>query len=222
MNFDITAKKRTSMDSDRSGKSQKDDKPRAVLGAKEVKDSPREVKSVPKTPVKETPAKTPVKEKGVPGKEKEAPVVKTPVKKDKKAKDSDEEGDDGPQKLSPEEIAKKLAGYMPVPKRHWGDFCRGDHIRWIDKDGEFSKGGYVRFYFEKEGVRMVQVESILGGFRNDKFYSTYAADLDSNTAVYKKIGVDYHLLRAQFGNEFARLKREIADLKAELEKSKRK
>ncbi len=228
MNFDITAKRRTSVDSDRSSRSDRDPK----TPGKEVKTPAKEavkiagkedsgktgIKDVLKSAFKDS-SKTPGKDVKTPAKE----AVKPPGKEAKTpAKAKHDDSADDAKKLSDEDIQAKLAGYMPVPKRHWGDFGRGDHIRWINKEGVFNKGGFVRFYYETSGVKMVSVESIFGGSRADKFYTSYSTDIESPTMIYKKIGVDYHLLRAQFGNEFARMKRELIELRAELDKTRHK
>jgi hypothetical protein len=117
--------------------------------------------------------------------------------------------------LTKEEIREKLMGYMPVPRKHWGDLSRGDHIRWVDKKGEFYKGGFLKFYFEKDGKKMLQTESLLAGSRFDRYYATSTICLDDIQMMYRKVGLDYYIARAQLLAEISKLRAEIRQIKSE-------
>lgn len=115
--------------------------------------------------------------------------------------------------LSHEEIREKLAGYMPIPKRHWTDIKRGDHVRWITTEGLFHKGGYVMFYYEDEGKRTIAVESLPGGKVGDKYYAKYTAKLDDIQMLYCKVGIEYYVARAMILAEVHSLREDIKHLK---------
>lgn len=114
--------------------------------------------------------------------------------------------------MTQDEVVKKLTGYMPIPKRHWEDLSRGDHVRWIERDGKFGKGGYFKFYYqdkEDPQKRYIQVESIFGGKRGDQFYTTYNVELGDLQALYRKPTLDYYMARANFMSEIEKLRNEI-------------
>jgi hypothetical protein len=45
---------------------------------------------------------------------------------------------------TPEEQAKKLAGYLEVRPEYWEQVRYGTHVRYYTKDGQFRTGGFVQ------------------------------------------------------------------------------
>lgn len=129
-------------------------------------------------------------------KKKKEPEIKKPVKYEKK-------------ELTKDEIKKLLTGYMSVPKKYWTEFNRGDSIHWIDTDGNFHKGGYVKFTFDKDGTHHIATESVLGGKAGDKFYTSRTATVNTTAVIYKKTSIEYYMLVETFGNKIAELQKQL-------------
>lgn len=197
MNFDLTARRRTSFDSDRSDKSERSERSAKSAGRDTKDKTPKVVVREPsrdasKDASKDAPKDTP----------KDAKTPREPAKEKTPAPT-----------MSVDDIRERLTGYMPVPKRHWGDLNRGDQVRWIDLKGEFCKGGFVKFYYDKDDKRMLCAESVLAGSRSDKYYTVHQVELDNIQAMYRKPTVDYFMAKAQFMNELNKLRAEIKTLR---------
>jgi len=220
--YDIFAKKRTSTDESSRG-SQRRDSPRP----KTTRETPREpLKETPKVtpreplkePLKETPKVTPREPLKETPREPLKVTPREPLKETPKVTPRETpKAEPKPVvkqetvELSQEEVIEKLTGYMPIPKRHWEDLARGDHVRWIERDGKFGKGGFFKYiYSDKEnGHRTIQVESILCGKRGDQYYTTYNIQLEGLQALYRKPTLDYYMARAHFLSEIEKLRNEI-------------
>jgi len=104
----------------------------------------------------------------------------------------------------PIKILEQVEGMIPIPKPLWDELRTGDCIKYVDIDGKFHHGGYVRnVYKNKDGTRYISMEAAQSS--RNKAYQ-FSARLDRIASIYKRPSVDYVLLSM----EIVKLRREIA------------
>ena len=102
------------------------------------------------------------------------------------------------------ELLEQVEGMVSVPKALWDELRTGDCIKYVDIDGKFHHGGYVRsVYKNKDGTWYISMEAAQSS--RNKAYQ-FCARLDRIASIYKHPSVDYVLLSV----EIMKLRKELA------------
>ncbi len=88
--------------------------------------------------------------------------------------------------VSPEDQARMLTGYDEVPRSEWDTIPKDFHVRYLRKDGNFRRGGYVRnTWISASGKRKGSTCIQLAGSSNFKATS-WVVCFDDIDKLWKK------------------------------------
>ena len=103
--------------------------------------------------------------------------------------------------LTEDEQREKLIGYANIPKDKWIFLNYGDHIRYINTDGEFNTGGFVvsNNTIDTEKGRRLKLKNSL--FKQNAGFSDYMVSYSDIEFLYCKLSAseltlqdDIHML----------------------------
>lgn len=112
-----------------------------------------------------------------------------------------------PTQLNSAQLLSQVEGMVPIPKQLWPELSDGDRIKYVDVDGKFHSGGYVRGVYVKDDVKYLSIEVYRS---NNKKIFPFSTRLDRISAIYKRPSVDYIMLSV----EIVKLRKDIEALRS--------
>lgn len=120
-------------------------------------------------------------------------------------------GSDSIINASPTDQKTLLEGFITVPPDLWNKIPSGSIIRYHKIDGEFSRGGYVKEHFEKDGESIIKVGSSYN--MNAPNYYTFNVNTKNVKQMYKRIAPSAYVEIELISRSIRTIENEIKQLK---------